>query len=137
MNEKKVMSKFWFHKLLCRLNYEDRRICNFIIGQLVLKHCVLWNYENIEMTKNHRHLINIDCLLTQPACLAFVDSSSYVANHHKTRFSTVCSVCILISPLHALPRLLYSGWPTNYGQWAVYFFRCLCLEPKHIESSCL
>ena len=63
------MSKFWFHKLLCRLNYEDRRICNYIIGQLVLKHCVLWNYENIEMTKNHRHLINIDCLLTQPACL--------------------------------------------------------------------
>ena len=54
--------------------------------------------------------IEIDCSLP-----AFVDNSSYVANHHKTHFSAACRASVLIGPGFST-MAVSSGWPVNYGQ---------------------
>ena len=59
---------------------------------------------------------------------AFTDRSSYAANHHKTRFATVCQDSVFICPCMQCQCLWYSGWPSNYGQREIYFFWCLCLQ---------
>ena len=71
--------------------------------------------------------ISLRCLW--PSLPAFVDSRSYVANHHETCFGAVCWPSVFVCPCMQFQRLLYSGWPANYGQKEVYFFRCLWRKP--------
>ena len=49
---------------------------------------------NIQVTKNHRHLREVDCSLALP-----IDSSSYVHSHrYEALFGALCRASVLICP---------------------------------------
>ena len=51
-----------------------------------------------------------------PGLPVFVDSSSYVASHHKTSFGAECEASVLICPRIQCHCPGGSSRPTNYGQ---------------------
>ena len=70
----------------------------------------------------HRHLIYKACLLAQPLLTIEVMSPTAI----KQALALNAWPVYWFAPA-ALPRL------TNYGQWVVYLFRCLCLYQCSVE----
>ena len=79
---------------------------------------------NAVVYSTHGHPIYWHRMLIDPACRpAFVDSSSYVANHHKTHFEAAISGnSVLIYPgMHLHGFYTAAGTPTMANERSIYF----------------